>query len=152
MKRQAIVQGMASTYQVLYRFETWAARVVFLVLGFWFLVSGQRKAPGRPKSRSYTPKDYTDKLGAHPILRRRNQKDFGFPDQPPYLARFQQPHRCRWQAESFFKWLRDNLGIKACYGTVDSLLGSAINVNPGIPTMTRHAGFRYKPEQSAGSN
>ncbi len=31
-----------------------------------------------------------------------------------------QPYRCRWRSELFFKWLKQHLRIKACYGTSDN--------------------------------
>ena len=75
-----------------------------------------------------TKKHYPDKLRRVKFFDEEKQRFFSFLSnnflvQPLVIAEL---HRCRWQVELFFKWIKQHLRIKAFYGTSENAVKTQI--------------------------
>jgi len=59
-------------------------------------------------------------------------------------------YRCRWQVELFFKWLKQNLRIKAFYGTSDNAVKTQIWIAVSMYVLVAIVKKELKIERSLG--
>ena len=57
-------------------------------------------------------------------------------------------YRCRWQVELFFKWIKQNLRIKAFYGTTENAVKTQIWVAIGVYVLVAIVRKELKLERS----
>jgi hypothetical protein len=76
----------------------------------------------------YSSKDYPEKLRRIRYFDTENQKNLTFLTNNFTLSAFMiaQLYKCRWQVELFFKWIKQNLRIKAFYGTSQNAVKTQI--------------------------
>jgi hypothetical protein len=76
----------------------------------------------------YTLKDYPDQLRRIRYFDAETKKRFVFMTNEFSLPAIviAQLHKCRWQVELFFKWIKQHLRIKAFYGTTENAVKTQV--------------------------
>lgn len=98
----------------------------------------------------YSKKDYPEKLRRIRYFDASKNKRFVFLTNNFILPAFtiSELFRCRWQIELFFKWIKQNLRIKAFYGTSENAVKTQIWIAVSVYVLVAIVKKRLHLEQS----